>query len=350
MSTHIFRNCSGITDVTINDLIPSISFSAFDNCTNLTHVIFGKNVTQLMSYAFDGCPLDTLDLANINYIGSYGSIGKVSCSELVIPATLIDIEAGGFSQNKVGKITVSEGNPNYKSIDDCLYSKNGKTLLSAPGARLTDIYIADSVTSIGIGGMQSAFANPLNVYLHANQVVTIGVNNLQANQSQFYVPCTLEDSYKAADNWDDVASKISGSLLYRVVVTANNNSYGTITLDTNNCNEITMTAIPNSGYEFISWNDENTDTVRTITVESDTTFTAKFKAVDATSIEEVNAEVPTWRITANTIENPNQEPIEVYNMTGKLLFTSNSDNINISNLARGIYIAKASGIVVKFLK
>ena len=40
----------------------------------------------------------------------------------------------------------------------------------------------------------------------------------------------------------------------------------------------TIKAIPNSGYEFVSWNDGNTNATRTITVNSNATYTASFKA------------------------------------------------------------------------
>ena len=50
-----------------------------------------------------------------------------------------------------------------------------------------------------------------------------------------------------------------------------------------------MTAIANEGYEFTAWNDGNTENPRTVTVTSDTVFTAIFTASGSSSLQEVNA-------------------------------------------------------------
>jgi|GEM_PF-1298764 len=41
----------------------------------------------------------------------------------------------------------------------------------------------------------------------------------------------------------------------------------------------TITAIPNEGFRFLSWNDGNTDNPRNVTVEQDATYTASFEAI-----------------------------------------------------------------------
>ena len=50
-----------------------------------------------------------------------------------------------------------------------------------------------------------------------------------------------------------------------------------------------MTAIANDGYEFTAWNDGNTENPRTVTITSDTVFTAIFTASGSSSLQEVNA-------------------------------------------------------------
>ena len=41
--------------------------------------------------------------------------------------------------------------------------------------------------------------------------------------------------------------------------------------------EVVLTATPNTGYDFVAWNDGNTDNPRTIVVTSDATYTANFQ-------------------------------------------------------------------------
>ncbi len=66
---------------------------------------------------------------------------------------------------------------------------------------------------------------------------------------------------------------------YIITVSANNDEYGSVagggTYDEGA--EVVITAIPNEGYRFVSWDDENTDNPRTITVTSDSTFVAIFE-------------------------------------------------------------------------
>ena len=50
-----------------------------------------------------------------------------------------------------------------------------------------------------------------------------------------------------------------------------------------------MTATANEGYEFTAWNDGNTENPRTVTVTSDTVFTAIFTASGSSSLQAVNA-------------------------------------------------------------
>ena len=53
------------------------------------------------------------------------------------------------------------------------------------------------------------------------------------------------------------------------------------------CNEIELTATPDEGYEFVKWNDDNTDATRTVAVNSDIEFSATFQ-VKPTAISQTN--------------------------------------------------------------
>ena len=50
-----FRNCTGITSVTIGDNVTYIGDSAFEGCTGITSVTIGDNVTAIEYKAFYGC-------------------------------------------------------------------------------------------------------------------------------------------------------------------------------------------------------------------------------------------------------------------------------------------------------
>ncbi|MBR3946642.1 MAG: leucine-rich repeat domain-containing protein, partial [Bacteroidales bacterium] len=48
--------------------------------------------------------------------------------------------------------------------------------------------------------------------------------------------------------------------------------------------EVVLIALPNAGYRFLSWNDDNTDNPRTIVVDGDSTFIASFRALYTISV------------------------------------------------------------------
>jgi hypothetical protein len=66
---------------------------------------------------------------------------------------------------------------------------------------------------------------------------------------------------------------------YTITVLSNNEAYGSVTGGGtyDEGSEVTITATPNQGYRFVSWDDGNTDDIRTITVTSDSTFVANFE-------------------------------------------------------------------------
>jgi hypothetical protein len=74
---------------------------------------------------------------------------------------------------------------------------------------------------------------------------------------------------------------VSATGMFYVSVVANNPNMGTVTGsgDYKQDTVITITAIPNAGYRFVNWNDNNTDNPRSITIIQDTTFTAIFEEI-----------------------------------------------------------------------
>ena len=55
--------------------------------------------------------------------------------------------------------------------------------------------------------------------------------------------------------------------------------------------EIEISATPNDGYRFVSWNDENTDNPRIVVVTQDSTFTANFVAIYTITVLSENEEM-----------------------------------------------------------
>lgn len=77
--------------------------------------------------------------------------------------------------------------------------------------------------------------------------------------------------------------KISVKLAYDITVTPGENGTVDGSGTYNHGTDATIEAIPNDGYEFVKWNDDNTDNPRTITnITSNQSYTATFSRKDRT--------------------------------------------------------------------
>ena len=116
-------------------------------------------------------------------IADFAFSSSVKLTNIEIPASVTSIGIGIFSgANELETITIEENNKNYKSVDNAIYSKNGKTLVTCPSAaaltildtvnkiedyafyynaNLTKIRIPSNVTVLG----EAAFANCSNLAL-----------------------------------------------------------------------------------------------------------------------------------------------------------------------------------------
>lgn len=178
----------GFKNITIPDSVTQISENAFEGCI-IEKLTIGKGVEKIDFCAFDYCRID-----KVNYMGNIDTWAEIKFfdyysnplhnagdfyikNKLVTDLALsektkrndIAFVVGGSIKN----ITVDVNNPNYKSIDGNLYSKDEKTLIKyAAGKKETEFIIPDSVTDIAIDGF--AGAESLTSLTIGNNVKYIG--------------------------------------------------------------------------------------------------------------------------------------------------------------------------------
>ena len=157
-NTYKYVRVYGIRNVIIPEGFTTIDEQGFMSCDSLESVVFPKSLTSIGKDAFSGC---------------------ISLKKVVIPGNVTSITPSAFiACKRLSSIEVDKSNPNYKSVDGNLYSKDGKTLLIYAIAKEDKQFtIPDGVQEIG------AYAFTWSENLE-NVTIRNGVTSI--GQSAFY--------------------------------------------------------------------------------------------------------------------------------------------------------------------
>ncbi len=132
---------------------------------------------------------------------------------------------------------------------------------------------------------------------------------------------------------------------YTIIVTSANTAMGTVSGGGTyyDGTTINISAIPNSGYRFVRWNDNNTDNPRTVTVTADMSFTAYFESDGTQGIDDVGVMgyrlcVVDGRIHVTSDGQPVDE-FRVYDVVGREVYRANHAS-ETPALPGGVYLVK----------
>ena len=126
-------------------------FSWYEFHQSIQTVIIEDGVTSIYNRAFaDFSNLQSVTIGNsVKRIG-WAAFYDSTLPSLTIPASVTEIEGEVFrSCTKLTAITVADTNPQYKSLDGVLMTKDGKKLVCCPAGKTGSFTIPDTVTEIG---------------------------------------------------------------------------------------------------------------------------------------------------------------------------------------------------------
>ena len=206
-----FNGCHGLTSLTLPAGITSIGYAAFNGCSGLTSLTLPAGITSIGRSTFEGCRgLTSLTLpAGITSIGGGAFEGCSGLTSLTLPAGITSIGGGAFKDcSGLTSLTLPAGitSINYGTFYGC----RGLTSLTLPAgitsigynafygcSGLTSLTLPAGITSIGEYAFRGC-SGLTSIYVYSEKVPKMGTDvfkGCDANKCTVYVPKGTYDVY-----------------------------------------------------------------------------------------------------------------------------------------------------------
>ncbi len=337
---HVFTDCGALTGtVTIPEGVISIGVEAFYGCNSITRVLLPESLTEIRTGAFDGCSHLTGTLSIPNAVTFIDEMAFNGCRRL----TGIRL---GNSLTRIGYATFC-GCRSIVRLDIPANVTTIERYAFAECERLTWITLPRALTSLGDAVFTQCYQLH-GVTCYATTPPELGnyVFDQVDSNLQILVPCDCIDDYRAHSDWGLFTNygEVFGASL---VVESINESQGTVSISeypTCENHFATFRATAKNGYHFVRWSDNVTDAERTVEVTEDIIYTAYFErnsnphAIDP--IEETAPATVTTGHESIIVSNAEWQQVNIYDLTGRTLFSQKVDNATYHVPHTGIYLVR----------
>ena len=167
---------------------------------------------------------------------------------------------------------------------------------------------------------------------NSSGVATVNFTNAIPSNGTLYVVVTRQQ-YQP---WFGTIT-VQGGTQYEITATANPSNAGTVTgggllYENTTC---TLTAVPNSGFDFVNWNDGSTDNPRSFTVTGPATFVANFAPLtlhNITLASVTNGTISADHSTAykNDVINLTATPASGYSLNNWVVYKTGDINTTVA--------------------
>ncbi len=259
--------------------------------------------------------------------GSYDDYGDVDAWALS-PAIVVPLNAVGVSLEWWVRGSIYAGLPTSYQV---LLAPGGSSL---PEAFTVQLY-AETTTSADAHQWRQ---RSVDLSAYAGQTIRLAFRNVSVQGGNILL---FDDVSLTATDYTPMPQ-------YTVTVLSAADTMGTVsgggTFDYGT--SITIAATPAEGYRFVQWDDGPTENPRTIVVVADTTYTARFEAVEVQGIATVDADVVRTRVQGHSIvvESPAGCEVSLFDMSGRQLAATRSagTTLRLQVPAAGVYMVRTS--------
>ena len=261
-----FSGCSSLTSIDIPNGVTSIGEAAFSGCSSLTSIEIPNSITSIGYRAFEYCSrLDTIycyaenvpSIVDNNYFFEYCPVDMI----IYVPAVSLTSYQNQEPWNEYTILPLSS----YNIINTINPENSGMVIQKGEYGWVT----LEAIPNIG--------------YKFVNWTEN---GEMVSTDAEYMFKLTCDKEFVA-----------NFSLLdYDVMLSVNNEAAGSVTGagNYNHGDNVTLTATPNEGYDFVNWTENgeviSTDAEYSFTITSDKNLVANFTLLDYDVIVSVNPE------------------------------------------------------------